>query len=202
MDTNYIEQLQLYFRGQRRSRKALWIALALIVMAVLVSLSGCATPHQVNDIDTTLDTKGHSTYGEIGINDKGQAIVQITKSIEVELRSQEMANYYLAEKLDDAVFHLHDCRVQMADPKNGGSGETAPIPSVASLTTRARTTQDPPEVGLTEGGDLVAVRKKFLDEQLKEDRKTQVELEQMIQELKPMREECERLLGYKLAGRQ
>jgi hypothetical protein len=181
-------------------QERLQFRLAITILAlcpILAYLTGCATQHQAKELDdTNLNVKGHSTYGEIGINDDGQAVIQIKKSAEVELRSQEMANYYFAEKLRDEVFFLHDCRVATSDPANGGSGEVAPIPSVDNLKPVTKVQE---ELGIVDDS-LIVVTKEFLDERLAAERKYQTALEQMIQTVKPLREECQRKLGYTLAA--
>jgi hypothetical protein len=97
----------------------------------------------------------------------------------------------------DHAWHLHECRVEVANPKNGGSGEVAPIPSVDGMRALAPAAQE--QMGLAEDGSLMVVTQEYLDERLKAERKFQGELEQMIQVLKPLREDCERRLGYIVA---
>jgi len=172
-----------------------FIVLSLIALA-FINLTGCTTAHSVQSVETTLQPQGRSTYGEIGINDDGQAVVQVRKSAEVELRSQEMANYAIAERVRDEAFHLHSCRESLADPGLGGSGEVAPIPSVDGLKPIVKVKE---EMGLAEDGSLQVVTKEFLDERLKAERKFQAALEQMEQTIKPLREDCERKLSYRLA---
>lgn len=171
----------------------------LVIIIIATLLCSC-TPHQVQDLDNSnIDVKGRATYGQVGINDKDQAIVQVRKSAAVELQSQEMANYYFKEQIRHEVFSLHDCTIQMADPANGGGGEVAPVPAVDNMTVVAKIEE---KLGLDEDGAYQIVTEEIFEEKLKAERKFQQELEQMLSSVKPLRQDCERRLGYILAAKK
>jgi hypothetical protein len=173
---------------------------ALLTLVLALLATACTTTEHVAGTlkETKLETKGRTFDGTIGINTKGQAVVQTEETVEDKIAVMALVNYSLSEKVHDEAWHLKDCRVKMANPQIGGSGEVAPIPSVDGLKPVSRVQE---EMGLTEDGDLVVRTREFLDDRLKAEKKYQTSLQEMIKVLTPAREECERQLGYKTAGR-
>jgi hypothetical protein len=65
-------------------------------------IPACSTPsHQVVDLDAgKLEVKGTINSGTIGINDKKQVVIREERTVQDELRIQEMVNCYRARCLD------------------------------------------------------------------------------------------------------
>lgn len=181
---------------QRKSMALIGIGILVIIAIQLV---GCATTeHTVSDIETkTGELKGTTSNGKILITEKHQLIVQEEKSVEDEIRIQDMVNTHFHDDLGYETSALTACRVSSADPAIGGSGEVTPLPKNISL---VPTLDVDEQMGLNEDGDLKIVRRTYLDQHLAAMRKLQVTMEHMIDTVKPMREECERKLGYKFAS--
>ena len=160
------------------------------LIALTASLLPACTHDQVQDVDTKLDVKGKTADETIGLNDDKQVIVQTEQSADVELQSQEMANYNLRERLSWAINDLKECRVSLADPRLGGSGETAPIPEVDSIET------DNPEekFGMDEQGNLKLVKKELYTQRLKNERVRGEKLAALLKMVKGHNDHCQQEL--------
>lgn len=179
-----------------RKIEAMLLMIAALILAG-IQLTGCATPeHTVEKLETqNIDVKGRTVDGgRIAVTEDGQAVVQVEKSAEDELRVQDLANTYFQDQLHDAMYHLKVCREAAADPRNGGSGEVAPLPAVDHLEPLKEVQE---KLGVTEDGGLKLVSREFLDSRIKSLRQYERSLKTMIETVKPYREECERKLAYK-----
>jgi hypothetical protein len=169
---------------------------SLILMAFLAQACASVPDHGLADVQTKdIEVKGHTVDdGEIGIDGKGRAVVQVQKTVENELRVQDMVNTHLMDEARDQMWHLKDCRERTADPALGGSGNVEPLPDEVSL---ARASVQIEQMGLDEGGEIKLVTREFLDKRLASERQLEGTIRAVIKVATPMREECERKLSYK-----
>lgn len=169
----------------------------LYLAAAAFMTSGCATPapHSVIELkDEQTQVKGRALDGSITLNAKNQVQVENSRTVEFELQVQDLQNSHLQDEINSELFNLRACRSTMADPALGGTGEVAAFPDIET----GRVGHDgSEEVGLSKEGDLKIVTKQFLDERLAAERKYAADMRAKIKAVKPMREECERKLGYK-----
>lgn len=173
-----------------------------ITLIMLLTAWSCATtppPHGLDEVKTkSIDVKGHtSDDAVIGIDQDGQAVVQSTKSVEDELRVQDLVNSHLMDEARDQLWHLKDCREKMADPALGGNGNVEPLPDEVNL---ARASNAKEKMGLDEDGEIKLVSREYLDKRLASERQLEGTIRAVIKTATPMREECERKLGYKMAA--
>lgn len=175
-----------------------------IVMIATIWFTACASPapHSVMELtDEKTETKGKGADlgSKITLNEKNQVQIEVENSVEFELQVQDLRNSHLQDEIVGELFNLKACRVSMADPALGGSGEVAALPDIDTGRVGYRDGEQAftEEMGLSKDGDLKIVRKQFLDERLKAERKWTAETEKKIKAIKPMREECERKLNYK-----
>lgn len=166
-----------------------WIFGALIVLSAVACRS---KDHVVEDVDTHLESKGQSNDGEIGLNEKGQAILQSKTSASAELTIQEHVNEKLQSDLDSERHQLLLCRRDLSDPRLGGTGEMSAIPEVDNLKMPEATDE---RLGRDEKGKLVVVRKSFFDEKLQSERDYGKALQDVLRVVKRNREECEQKMG-------
>lgn len=137
---------------------------------IALSLTSCANKHKAEKIETEMEKK-ESISGDtsLGIKD-GQMIVQKKVQMNEELRTLQNDVY----SLEDRVYGnrkygslglygvLRDCRLQLADPKNGGDGKlkwTEPMDRVTDK-------EDEYKIGLDEKDKLVGVSEEFLKDRL------------------------------------
>lgn len=168
----------------------------IIATVATMLITGCATTeHTVKEIETkNITVKGRTLDGgSIAVTEKGQAIIQNEKSVQDELVIQEMVNSHLMDDVQREAFDLKQCRIDLANPRLGGSGEMAASPAVDISETKNGIQE---EMGINEDGDLKIVTREFLDQKLKSQRKFEITLRSMLKILKPQREECDRRLSY------
>ena len=96
----------------------------ILTLCAGIMLASCVTTeHKVNEVDTKLEEKGRTDNGKIGINDKGQAIIQTENTGAEELKMQQLVNEELETKLTNEYADLKRRRRDLTDPRLGGSGE-------------------------------------------------------------------------------
>ncbi len=150
---------------------------------------GCFTPeHKVEEVDTSLEAKGKTDSGTIGINDKGQAIIQTENSAAEELKIQKVVNEELEAKLNHEHAGLKRCRKDMADERLGGNNE---LPEMTGVDDLKEATEMREEMGLNEGGDYKVVKKEYFEERLQKERKYEKSLRKMLKLYTNQRERCE-----------
>ena len=162
----------------------------LILMALSVSALGCSTG-QVRQLDTSLDVKGATQDGVVGLKN-GQAIVQKTTSADDELRTQEWRNSKLEDSVNHEFFDLKRCRSDMADSRLGGSGDVADLPEIDSMKSPDQVKE---QIGLTETGQLRVQREQDFVAKLQSERKYEDTLIGMNKLLVSHRESCERKMS-------
>lgn len=142
----------------------------LAAIAFAFALSSCANKHKAEKIETEIEKKeAISGDTSLGIKD-GQMIVQKKVQMNEELRTLQNDVY----SLEDRVYGnrkygslglygvLRDCRLQLADPKNGGDGKlkwTEPMDRVTDK-------EDEYKIGLDEKDKLVGISEEFLKDRL------------------------------------
>lgn len=161
-----------------------------VFMTSLVLSTHC-TSDDYKELDTSLDTKGQTQSGAIGITDEGKVIIQEQNSAADELRLQQAVNNDLEAKLKWEATELETCRNYLADPRLGGNGEIQPIASIDNLRTINETKE---EFGI-ENGDLKFVRRERFMERLGSERKFEKSLKKMLSTFKQQRKECNQRLG-------
>jgi len=158
--------------------------------ALCASLLPACTKDKVEDVDTKLDVKGKTSDETIGLNDKDQVIIQTEQTADVELQSQEMANYNLRERLSWSINDLKECRASLADPRLGGSGESEPIPEVDSIEI-----DNPGEkFGKDEDGQLKLVKRELYTQRLKNERERGAKLAALLKMVKGHNDRCQQEL--------
>lgn len=147
------------------------IKLLVFIPALVTIIASCASKHKAEKIETEIE-KRQEVSGDttLGINKDGNMVVQKKVLMNEELRSLQNDVY----SLEDRVYGnrkygslglygvLRDCRLQMADPKNGGDGKlkwTEPMDRVTDK-------EDEFKIGLDEKDKLVGVSEEFLKDRL------------------------------------
>lgn len=155
---------------------------------LLAGVVACASSKEVKSVDTKMTQKGTSNQGNIGVNDKKEAIIQESRDAGAELTLQQNVNENLQATLDYERNQLQTCRQDMADPRLGGSGEIAAIPEVDNLKNENEIRE---ELGLDEKGNLVVVKKQNLEERMAVEKKYEKSLRDTTKVVKKNRQECE-----------
>ena len=160
------------------------------IMVVAAAGMGACThnKNEVKEIDTTIDAKGSVDGGTVGIDKKGEAIIQNEASAQDELRRQQWANSQLEADLGNQHFELRRCRRDLADPRLGGSGEPTSIPDVDNMKDTTATRE---EFGLDAGGALKVVKREYFLERLEKERKYETTLRSMAKLVKDHLEKCQ-----------
>ena len=168
--------------------------LVLFVSCFLLVATSCSsTKYVAKKIDTTIDVKGKVDDGYIGLNKKGQAIIQEETEADDELRTQQWENSRLENQLYTDSDRLKRCRNDLSDPRLGGSGSVSPVPSIDDIKSPAELKE---EFGIDSEGRLKVVKRSFFVEKLRAERKYARSLKKLIKQVKKHRVECERKMGY------
>jgi len=164
------------------------------LLLVISLLSACTTPHAVGELSNEkLEVKGAATNGRIVMNSKKQILIREEKSAADELVVQEFANQHLQNDLSNEAWRLRQCRVDLASPSLGGSGDVGELPDISDLKTKPDVKE---ELGLTEDGDLNIVKESYFEQKLISERKYQKTMERMLKLVTRQKDDCERKLGY------
>ncbi len=150
--------------------KNIILAVSLLLTAGTFTLGCAANPNKAEKIDTKIDGADQiSGDTELGIKD-GNMVVQKKVMMAEELRKLQYEVY----ELEDRVYGnrkygslglygvLRDCKLQLAEPKNGGDGKlmwTEPIDRVTDK-------EDDFKMGIDEKKKLVGVSEEFLTERI------------------------------------
>ena len=163
----------------------------ILGLALAVIVTGCASSEKVREIDTSIDKKGQVLNGDVGLNDKGEAIIQKQSAADDELRGLVWQNNQLESDLSSEAYMLNWCREDLADPRLGGSGDVVEIPEIDNM---KPTTDLKEELGLV-GGRLVVVSKESFTQRLASEKAYQTSLEKMIKQVSKNRKSCEIKMG-------
>lgn len=144
--------------------------LPILSYVLIASLTACANKHKAEKIETEIEKRQEITGDTaLGIKD-GNMVVQKKVMMNEELRTLQNDVY----SLEDRVYGnrkygslglygvLRDCRLQLADPKNGGDGKlkwTEPIERVTEK-------EDEFQIGIDEKDKLVGISEEFLKDRL------------------------------------
>lgn len=162
-----------------------------VMILMMLMLSACASSEKVREIDTTIDPKGQVLNGTVGLNDKGEAIIQKQNAADNELRGLIWQNNQLETELNSQAYMLQWCREDIADPRLGGTGDVVDIPEIDNM---KPATDLKHELGLV-GGNLVVVSKESFTQRLQAEQTYQTSLEKMVTQVKKIRTKCERDMG-------
>jgi hypothetical protein len=151
---------------------AVSVALPVAFSAAFLTLSACShNPNKAEKIETQMDKKSDVTGDTtVGIKD-GNIVVQKKVMLNEELRRLQYDVYELEDRVygnrkygSEGLFGtLKNCRVDLADKKNGGTGKlmwTEPMDRVTDK-------EDEFKVGIDEGDKLVGVSEEFLSDRIK-----------------------------------
>ena len=144
---------------------------APVLAACVFALAACSSnPHKAEKVDTSID-KGQKVSGDTTVGVKeGNMVVQRKVEMAEELRTLQNDVY----ELEDRVYGsrkfgslglygvLRDCRAQLSDKANGGTGKlqfTEPIDRVTDK-------EDEMKVGLDEKDKLVGVSEEMLKDRI------------------------------------
>ena len=128
----------------------------IFTVFLLASLLACTSSEQVKDINTDLE-KGQVGRSKLGVNDDNEAILQTETDADKELQAQIWANDSLESKLQHYTLEFEDCRLYLADPRLGGTGEIKDLPEVGDFKVDTNTKE---EIGVDKDGNYKVVRKK------------------------------------------
>lgn len=162
----------------------------IIMLAML--FVGCATEHKAKTIDLSLETKGQIGNKTLGLNDDKEMILQEEQAASDELRIQEAVNLKLQFELEQDSHTLKRCRMDLADPRLGGSGS---MPAVDDIDGMKAPETIKEEIGLTDNGDLKVVKKGYFLDKLRIERSYEKSLRKMISTVGKHKEECEFKMG-------
>jgi hypothetical protein len=149
--------------------------------------------NKVKEIDNKIEVKGTTETGTVGLNEKGEAIIQEEIGADNELRRVEWSNNARKEELETEHDLLGRCRNDLADERLGGRGDPVPIPEIDNMKSYAQTREEMGLVG--ENKDLKVVRRTDFKEKLQAERQLSDSLRDMIKLVKKHNEDCQRKLG-------
>lgn len=158
-----------------------------LIIAVLLTV-GCATEHKMQKLDMVLTPKGQVGNRTLGLTDSNELILQEEQAADDELRVQQAVNSKLQFELEHESFELKRCRMDMADPRIGGSGNVPAIDEIDGMKTTETIKE---EIGLTDSGEVKIVRKGYFLDKLKLERAYEKSLRKMHSTISRHREECE-----------
>lgn len=163
----------------------------LILIALVVS--GCSSvPKAKEQVQTNLHVKGSTNLGVIGIDKDGEVLVQEEVDAEIALRDVRWRVYDLERKIASDREYLERCRVEMADPRLGGSGQVTEIPEIDAQNV-SQTTES---FGQNEQQALVLVKKEKFTDRLVRERKYESSLSALSKTVEKHLKTCEREYGY------
>jgi hypothetical protein len=154
-----------------KQREALLKIRYLIGLVLVGGLAACAhDPHKAEKIDTKL-TKDQAVSGStaVGVHN-GNAVVQTKVAMSEELRRLQYEVY----ELEDHVYgnrkygslglygNLRDCRLQLSDKKNGGTGKLIWTEPMDRITDK----EEEFKIGVDENEKLVGVSEEFLSDRI------------------------------------
>ncbi len=142
-----------------------------LLLATGLFLSSCASnPNKAEKIDTKIDHSGHiSGDTELGVKN-GNMVVQKKVMMNEELRRLQ----YEVFEMEDRVYGnrkygslglygvLRECKMQLADTKNGGDGKLIWTEPIDRITDK----EDDFKMGLDDNKKLVGVSEEFLSERI------------------------------------
>lgn len=137
----------------------------------LILIAACSSnPHKAEKIDTTIQNNDRVTDGtQVGVKD-GNMVVQKKVVLAEELRDLQYEVYGLEDRVygntkyrsTGLYGNLKDCRRELSDKKNGGSGKLIWTEPVDRVTDK----EEDLKFGLDENDKLVGVSEEFLKDRI------------------------------------
>jgi hypothetical protein len=156
----------------------------LLVGALLAT--ACTTPGKVETFeDDGFVEKGKTADSLVGVNDKGQAVINTEKHADVELQSQQMANYSMRERLGWELADLQRCH---EDASALGGGAAVPAPPDIDIPDNEPENE---KIGLTESGELKVKTQEIYETRLKDERTRGEKLWELLKKAKKLNEACQ-----------
>lgn len=148
--------------------------------------TACTTPGKVETLDDDgFEKKGKTAEGVVGVNDSGQAVIKTERQADVELQSQQMANYSMRERLGWEMADLKRCHEDAATLSDGDAVKSAPTIDIPDDVAADE------KVGLSKEGELKVVGEELYTEKLKEERSRGTKLYELLKKAKRLNEECQ-----------
>jgi hypothetical protein len=157
------------------------ITFVISIASILLTTTHCASKHKAENIDTKIEkSQSVGAQEEVGVKD-GNMVVQKKVLMAEELRKLQTEVY----EMEDRVYGnrkygskgkygvLKECRMELADKKNGGDGKlkwTEPLNRVTDSETEFK-------IGLDEKEQLVGVQEEFLKDRIERFKKYKVILQ-------------------------
>jgi hypothetical protein len=156
---NWLQKIKLFHTG------------TIISMALALALVGCAgSPHRAEKVKTDLD-KVEAVNGDtvVGVKD-GNMVVQRKVMMSEELRRLQNEVYGLEDKVYGNRQYgslglygvLKQCRLELADKKNGGDGKMVWTEPIERVTEK----EEALKIGYDEKEKLVGVSEEFLKDRI------------------------------------
>lgn len=153
-------------------------------LLILLFASSCASREPgIQKVNTTLDSKGSTGTHRLGLNEKGDAILQEEQALSSEIRVAQHVNENLRMNVRTESFHLKECWKKRA---RATTGEMPELSEFHDTALPAGTE----EIGMV-GDDLKVVRKEDATLRLKNERRRQDELRAHLANVKRLKEKCE-----------
>jgi hypothetical protein len=165
----------------------------LLIPILGLSMHACTSSDKVVQLeDDPIKAKGKMEDSVIGINEDDVAVIRQERSAGDELQIQRMANSKLQDKLFQEHHMLKWCRRDVSDKRLGGSGKISSIPEVDGM---KESTEVREKLGLNADGDFKIVKERKFNDVLRQERKYEKSLKNMIKVVSQHREECEQTMG-------
>jgi hypothetical protein len=162
----------------------------LLFIAAAVTLSACANPYKVRELDESkLEKKGEIQGAVIGINENREVVIEQKSDADSELRKLGATAYDLEVRLARSHEDLSRCREELSDPRLGGSGRIVEIPEIDQLKPAGEVKE---EFGITKEGKLSFVRKEMFLDRLQGQRKYNDTLREQLKLMEKHQRDCAR----------
>ncbi len=182
------------------------LTFTISIISILLVTTHCASKHKAENIDTKIEkSQSVGAQEELGIKD-GNMVVQKKVLMAEELRKLQTEVY----EMEDRVYGnrkfgskgkygvLKDCRMDLADKKNGGDGKlkwTEPL-------NRVTDSENEFKIGLDEKDQLVGVNEEFLKDRIERFKKYKVILQGREDEISEKVDICQTELKSQKADRE
>ncbi len=182
----------------RSSQKSfLNVSRPLVLSGIVWTLVSCATGKEVKDIDTSLEVKGTTEGGHIGVDKDGVAVVQENADASDALRRQKFVNANLEEKLATDYNLLKKCREDLADSRLGGAGEVSDLPGISDLKSVAAVRES---FGRDKDGQLKVLKRTDFSEMLQSEKTYEQKMRDTSKQVIKYQEDCRRRLRSARVG--
>ena len=149
--------------------------LLVIIACTLAAAFGCSTA-KIQKLDTEIATQGAIGNQMIGIDTKGNAVVQEEITAEAMIREIRWSNADLSQSIVYKHKELDRCRDEIADPRLGGNGDITEIPELDATKLETSVSE---QFGMRKNGDLIILKKQSYQDRLNDERKYEASLKQL-----------------------